>query len=124
VAFDENAVLAEGGFDGEKLAGRDADELGDFEIDGTEAVEECDETVGVAAGDRELSGTELPPGWNDGEVELLVANAAEELGVGGGTASADSGKGAALAEETAEVKAWIDGRLRLRWVHRDSGARE
>ena len=119
LAFDQHAVLAEGGFDGEKLAGRDTDELGDFEIDGAEAVEECDEAVGVAAGDGELSGAEGPPGWHDGEVELLVANAAEELGMGGGTASADSGKGTALAEETADVQGWIDGNLRLRRKKRD-----
>jgi hypothetical protein len=33
------------------------------------------------------------------EVELLVVDAAEELGMGGGTASGDGGEGAALAEE-------------------------
>ena len=102
-AVDEDAVFAEDGFDGEILPGRDADELGDFEIGGAEAVEESDEAVGVAAGDGEVGAAERPPGWGEGPVELFVANAAEELGVGGGTASADSGKGAALAEEAAEV---------------------
>ena len=120
-AVDEDAVFAEDGFDGEILPGRNADELGDFEISGAEAVEESDEAVGVAAGDGEVGAAERPPGWGDGPVELFVANAAEELGVGGGTASADSGKGAALAQQAAEVYAWIDGVLRC--VHSDSGAR-
>jgi hypothetical protein len=120
-AVDVDAVFAEDGFDFEILPGRDADELGDFEIGGAEAVEESDEAVGVAAGDGEVGAAERPPGWGEGPVELFVANAAEELGVGGGTASAESAKGAALAEEAAEVYGWIDGDLRF--VHSDSSAR-
>jgi len=116
----EDAVFTEDGFDGEILPGRDADELGDFEIGGAEAVEESDEAVGVAAGDGEVGAAESPPGWGEGQEEFFVANAAEELGVGGGTASAESAKGAALAEEAAEVHG-IDGDL---WcVHGDSSAR-
>jgi hypothetical protein len=120
-AVDVDAVFAEDGFNGEILAGRDADELGDFEISGAEAVEESDEAVGVAASDGEVGAAERAPGWGDGPVELFVANAAEELGVGGGTASAESAKGAALTEEAAEVYGRIDGDLRF--VHSDSSAR-
>jgi hypothetical protein len=121
LAVDVDAVLAEDGFDGEILAGRDADELGDFEIGGAEAVEESDEAIGVAAGDGEVGAAERPPGWGEGPVKLFVANAAEELRVGGGTASAESAKGAALAEEAAEVYGRID--VDLRFVHSDSSAR-
>ena len=39
-AIDEEGVLADGGFDGEVLLRREADELGEFEVDGAEAVEE------------------------------------------------------------------------------------
>ena len=119
-AVDVDAVFAEDGFDGEILPGRDADELGDFEISGTEAVEESDEPVGVAAGDGEVGAAELAPGWGEGPVELFLTNAAEELGVGGGTASAESAKGAALAEEAAEVYGRID--VDLRFVHSDSNS--
>jgi hypothetical protein len=59
----------------------------------------------MAPGDGEVSAAEGSPGRGTGQVELLVVNAAEELGVGGGTASGDSGKGAALAEHAAEVHA-------------------
>src|SRR5260370_876970 len=86
-AVDEEAVLADSGFDGEILAGREADELGDFAIDGTEAVEEADEAVGVAAADGEVGAAESFPGCGVGEVELFVVNLTEELSVGGGTAS-------------------------------------
>ena len=58
-AIDEDAVFAEDGFDGEILPGRDADELGDFEIRGAEAVEEGDEAVGVAAGNGEVGAAEV-----------------------------------------------------------------
>jgi hypothetical protein len=119
-AVDVDAVFAEDGFDGEILAGRDADELGDFEIGGAEAVEESDEAVGVAAGDGEVGAAERAPGWGEGPVEFLVANAAEELGVGSGTASAESAKGATLAEEAAEVNGRID--VDLRFVHIDSNS--
>src|ERR1039457_3933324 len=121
-AVDVDAVFAEDGFNGEILPGRDADELGDFEIGGAEAVEESDEAVGVAAGDGEVGAAERAPGWGEGPVELFVANAAEELGVGGGTASAESAKGAALAEEAAEVYGRID--VNQRFVHSDSSARK
>jgi hypothetical protein len=121
-ALDEKAVFADGGFDGEVLAGREADELGEFEVDGAEAVEERDEVVGMAAADGEVGAAEGSPGWGDGAVELLLANAAEELGVGGGTASGDSAKGAALAEETAEVEGLEGIGEDLWFVHRDSGA--
>jgi hypothetical protein len=78
--------------------------LGKFEVNGAETLEEPNEVVGLAAADGEVGATERSPGWGDGEVELFVADALEELGVGSGTASADSDKGAALAEETAEVE--------------------
>jgi len=115
LSIDKEFVFADGGFDGEILPGRDADELGDFEVDGTEAVEHGDEAVGVAAGDGEVDATEGAPGRADGEVEFLLANAAEELGMGGGTTSADCRKGAALAEEATEIED-IEG-LRLRDMH-------
>src|ERR1019366_7259150 len=92
------------------------------------AVEERDEAVGVAAADGEVGAAKLFPGSGVREVELFVVDAAEELGVGGGTASGDSGKGAALAEESAEVEgfAGIGGDLRfvedLRFVHGNSRA--
>jgi hypothetical protein len=120
-AVDEELVFAEDGFDGEILPGGDADELGDFEISGAEAIEERDEAVGMAAGDGEVGAAERPPGWGDGEVELFIVDAAEELGVGGGAATADSGKGAALAEEASKVHAGIDGDFGC--VHRGSRAK-
>jgi len=104
LAIDEEFVFADGRFNGEELPGRDADELGDFEIDGSEAVEQDDEAVGVAAGDGEVGAAKGAPGRGDAEVEFFVADAAEELGVGGGTASADRGKGASLAEEATELE--------------------
>ena len=90
-AVDEGAVFVEDGLDGEILPGREADELGDFEVGGAEAVEERDEAIGVAAGDGEVGAAERPPRWGDGPVELFVVDAAEELGVGGGAASGDGG---------------------------------
>jgi hypothetical protein len=81
-AVDEDAVFAEDGFDGEILPGRDANELGDFEVSGAEAVEESDEAIGVAAGDGEMGAAERPPGWGDGPVELFVVNTAEETDYG------------------------------------------
>src|ERR1039458_7801337 len=61
-AVDVDAVFAEDGFNFEILAGRDADELGDFEISGAEAVEESDEAGGGAARDGEGGGGRSPPG--------------------------------------------------------------
>ena len=81
-AVDEDFVFVEDGLDGEILSGREADELGDFEIGGAEAVEESDEAIGVAAGDGEMGAAERPPGWGDGPVELFVVNAAEETDYG------------------------------------------
>ena len=75
----------------------------------------------MAAADGEVGAAKLFPGCGVREVELFVVDAAEELGVGGGTTSGDGGEGAALAEEAAEVYAWIDGDLRC--VHSDSNAR-
>ena len=43
-------------------------------------------------------------GRGEGEVELFFADAAEDLGVGGGAASGDGAEGTALAEEAAEVE--------------------
>ena len=103
-AIDEELVFADGGLDGEILPRRDANELRDFEIDGSEAVEHGDEAVGVAAGDGEIGAAKGAPGRGDAEIEFFVADAAEELGVGGGTASADRGKGAPLSEEAAEFE--------------------
>ena len=81
-AVDEEAVFADDGFDGEVLAGREADELGDFEVDGAEAVEERDETVGVAAADGEVGSAEGFPGWGVREVEFFVVNAGGGVGRG------------------------------------------
>ena len=39
-AIDEEGVLEDGGFDGEIILRRETDELGEFEVDGAEAVEE------------------------------------------------------------------------------------
>ena len=103
-AIDDEVVVADGGLDGEVLFDGQADELGEFEVDGAEAFEETNEVVGVTAADGEVGTAEGPPGWGDGEVEFFVADAAEELGVGGGTASAESDEGTALAEDTAEVE--------------------
>ena len=101
-AIDDDAVFADGGLDEEVLFGRDAGELGELEVGGPEAVEERDEAVGVAAAEGDVAGAEGSPGRGDGAIELLVADAAEDLDVGGGTASTDGGKGTALAEEAAE----------------------
>ena len=97
-------LLADGGFDGEVLFDGQADELGEFEVDRAEAFEEADEVVGVTAADGEAGAAEGAPGRGDGEVEFFVADAAEQFGVGGGTASAESDEGAALAEDAAEVE--------------------
>jgi hypothetical protein len=116
-AVDEEAVFADDGFDGEVLAGREADELGDFEVDWTEAVEERDEAVGVAAADGEVGAAEGFPGSGMREVEFFVVNLAEELGVSGGAASGDSGESAALAEEAGEVGGFAGRCGDLRFVH-------
>src|ERR1017187_4686433 len=71
----------------------------------------------MAAGNGEVGAAECTPRWGTGPVEFFVADAAKELGVGGGTASGDGGDGAALGEEGAG----IDGDLRS--VHRYSRAR-
>jgi hypothetical protein len=97
-AVDEEAVFEDSGFDGEILPGREANELGELKVDGAEAVEERDQAVGMAAADGEVGAAELLPGCGVREVELFVVDAAEELGMGGGTASGDGGEGAALAE--------------------------
>jgi hypothetical protein len=82
----------------------------------------------VAAADGDVGAAKLFPGSGVREVELFVVDAAEELGVGGGTASGDGGEAAALSEEAAEVEgfAGIGGDLRfvedLRFVHRNSRA--
>src|ERR1017187_7468703 len=59
-------------------------------------------------------------GGGEGEVELFFADAAEDLGVGGGAASGDGAEGTALAEEAAEVedRAGLGGGSGF--VHRDS----
>jgi hypothetical protein len=49
-------------------------------------------------------------------------NAAEELGVGGGTASGDGGEGATLAEETSEFEGRSGNGRDLRFVQSDSRA--
>src|ERR1019366_8832929 len=119
-AIDDEAIFSDSGLDDKILLDRDAEELGAFEVDRTEAVEESDEAVGVAAGDGEVGAAEGLPGWGAGLVEFLVVNAAKELGVGGGTSSGDGGKGAALAEETAEVDGFAGIGRDLRFVHRGS----
>jgi hypothetical protein len=123
-AIDDEAILADSGLDDGVLLDGEAEELGEFEVGGAEAVEESDEAVGVAAGDGEVGAAEGLPGWGAREVEFLVVNAAEELGVGGGTTSGDGGEGAALAEETAEVDGLAGIGGELRFVHRCSRARE
>src|ERR1017187_3767359 len=78
----------------------------------------------MAAAEGEVDGAKGTPGWGEGAVEFFVADAAEELGVGGGAASGDSAEGAALAEKAAEVEdgAGVGGDF---WfVHRDSNASE
>jgi hypothetical protein len=91
--------------------------LGELEVDGAEAVEEGDEAVGVAAADGEVGAAEGFPRFGEREVELLVVDAAEELGVGGGTASGDGGEGAALAEEVAKVEGLAGNGGDRRFVH-------
>ena len=98
--------------------------MGEFEVDGAEALQQSDEAVGVAAAEGEVTAAKGSPGWGKGEVEFFVANAAEELGVGGGTASGDSAEGAALAEEATEIedRSGVEGDIRF--VHSDSDAGE
>ena len=96
-AIDDEAVLADGGFDGEILFDGQSDELGELEVDGAEAFEETNEIVGVAAADGEIGAAECSPGCGDREIEFFVANALEKLGVGSRTTTADGGKGAPLA---------------------------
>ena len=103
-AVHHDTVFAHGGFDGEVFPRGETDEFVEFEVDGAEAVEEGDDAVGVAAAEGEAGAAEFLPGWGNGKVELLVVDAAEELGVGSGTSSGDGGEGAALAEEAAEFE--------------------
>ena len=119
-AVQHDAVFAHGGFDGEIFPWGDADEFVEFEVDGAETVEEGDDAVGVAAAEGEAGPAEFLPGWGGGEVELLVMNAAEELGVGRRTSSSDRGEGATLAEETAEFEGLTRVGGDLRFVHKDS----
>jgi hypothetical protein len=121
-AIDEEAVFTDGGLDGKILLRRDTGELGELEVDRAEAVEEADEAVGMAAAEGEVDGAKGTPGWGEGAVEFFVADAAEELGVGGGAASGDSAEGAALAEKAAEVEGLEGIGEDLWFVHRDSRA--
>jgi hypothetical protein len=114
--IDDDVLIAYGRFDDEVLLDGKAAEFREFEEDGAEAVEQADEVVGVAAANGDVGSTEFPPGKGDGEVEFFVADAAEKLGVGGGTASAESDEGAALAEEAAEVEG-REVELGFRFVH-------
>jgi hypothetical protein len=91
--------------------------LGEFEVDGPEAFEEADEVVGVATADGEVCAAERSPGRRDREVEFFVVDTAKELGVGGGTTSADSGKGAALPKKTTEVDSGAGVSHDFRLVH-------
>jgi hypothetical protein len=116
-----DAVFAHGGFDGEVFLRGKSDELIEFEVDGTEAVEEGDDAVGVAAVEGEGGAAEFLPGWGNGKVQLLVVDAAEELGVGSGTSSADGGEGATLAEKAAEFEGLARIGRERGFVHRDSG---
>ena len=121
-SVDDESIVLDGGLDDEIFAGRDTDEQGEFEVDGAEAVEEPDEAIGVAAADGEAAATEGFPTRGDGQVELFIVDATEELGVGGGATSGDGSEGAALSEETAK----FEGRVRvggdLRFVHTGSGS--
>ena len=98
--------------------------MGELEVDRAEAVEEADEAVGMAAAEGEVDGAKGTPGWGEGAVEFFVADAAEELGVGGGAASGDSAEGAALAEKAAEVEDGAGVGGDFRFVHRDSKGSE
>jgi hypothetical protein len=62
------------------------------------------------------------PRGGEGAVEFFVVDVAEELGVGGGTASSDGSEGAALAEEASEVESLAGSGWDLRSVHRSSRA--
>ena len=108
--------------DDEVLAGRDTDEEGEFEVDGAEAVEEPDETIGVAPADGEVAAAKGLPTWGDGQVELFVVDATEQLGVGGGATSGDGSEGAALSEEAAKIEGHVGVGGDLRFVHTDSGS--
>jgi hypothetical protein len=119
-AIDHETVLADGGFDVEVLAWGNTDELGEFEVYGAEAVEEGDEVVGVAAAETEVLIAELAPRVGEGLVELVFADAANELDLGGGTASADGGEGTAFAEQDAEFEDGEGIVAGLRIVHRGS----
>jgi hypothetical protein len=121
-AVDEEGVVADGGFDDEILLGRDTDEQGELEVDGTEAVEESDKAVGVAATDGEVATAKSFPACGEGQVELFVVDTSEELGVGGGTTSGDGSEGAALAEEAAKIEEGAGGGGDFLFIHRDSKA--
>jgi hypothetical protein len=68
---------------------------------------------------RQQKASQLPA---RGEVELFVVDAAEELGVGGGTTSGDGSEGAALAEEAAKIEEGAGGGGDFQFIHRDSRA--
>jgi hypothetical protein len=81
-----------------------SDELRELEVDGSEAFEEANQIIGVAATNSEIGAAECSPGVGDGEIEFLVANALEELGVGSRTATSNGGKDTPLAQEATEVE--------------------
>ena len=91
--------------------------MGELEVGGAEAIEESDQAIGVAAALSEIVGAEGPPGARNGTVEFLVANAAEDLGVSGGTASSDGGDGAALAEDETDVEGLLHIGQKFHWGH-------
>jgi hypothetical protein len=113
-------LVVDGGLDDEILPDGESDELGKLKVDGAEALEEANEVVGVAPADGEVGAAEGSPGGSECEVELFVVDAAKEHGVGGGTASADGDKGAALAEDMTEVERGAGIGLDFKFLHGDS----
>jgi len=103
LSIEEEAAFLDGGFDDRVLLGGDAGEFGEFEVGGAEAEEERDEAVGVAATDGDVGSAELAPTGSESEVELLGADAAEEVRVRGGATSTDSGEGASLSDDVKEL---------------------
>ena len=114
-AINQEAAFLHGWLNGGVLAGGYAGEFGELEEGGSEAIEESDESICMAAAATEVGGAEGAPGGSDGTEEFFVADAAEDLCVGGGAASANGDEGAALTEDAPEVDEFrgIGGELRV-----------
>jgi len=83
---------------------RDADDLAQVEVVGTELVEVLNEPVSLGPAEAEVAGTEVRPIRGPCPKELVVANLAEALDVGGRAAAGDEAECLPSAEPVTERK--------------------